>query len=64
MRTTVDLDEALVKKAIEVTKIATMTSLLEEGLRAVLRREAGRRLIARGGSDPTATAGMRRRAAE
>jgi len=52
MRTTVDLDEKLVKEALAVTKITTKTALLEEGLRALLRREASRALAAMGGSQP------------
>ena len=61
MRTTVDLDEKLVKEALAVTKIATKTALIEEGLRSLLRREAARALAAMGGSDPSAKAAPRRR---
>ena len=62
MRTTLDLDEALIRQALAVTKLSTKTAVIEEGLRGILRREAARRLIAMGGSDPRAKAGRRRRA--
>jgi Arc/MetJ family transcription regulator len=61
MRTTVDLDETLVKKASEYSGITQKTALLEEALRRMIRAEAGRRLIALGGSDPNAKAAPRRR---
>lgn len=62
MRTTLDLDESLVKEALAVTKLPTKTAVIEEGLRALLRREAGRALAAMGGSQPQAKAVRRRRA--
>jgi Arc/MetJ family transcription regulator len=62
MRTTVDLDEELLKLAQAATKLPTKTALLEEGLRSLLRREAGRQLMALGGSDPRAKGPRRRRA--
>ena len=61
MRTTVDLDEELVKLALEATKLPTKTALIEEGLRSLLRREAGRQWIALGGTDPRAKGPRRRR---
>jgi Arc/MetJ family transcription regulator len=61
MRTTVDLDEELLQLALKVTKLPTKTALLEEGLRSLLRREAGRRLMELGGSDPRAKGPRRRR---
>jgi Arc/MetJ family transcription regulator len=61
MRITVDLDEELVNKAFAATKLNTMDALLEEGLRSLLRKEAGRYLIALGGSDPHAKNVRRRR---
>ena len=61
MRTTVDLDDKLMKQALAATKLTTKTALLEEGLRSLLRREAGRQLIAMGGSDPSAKGAPRRR---
>jgi Arc/MetJ family transcription regulator len=61
MRTTVALDDALVAKAQEYTGIKEKSALLHEALKLLVAREAGRRLAAMGGSDPTATAGPRRR---
>ncbi len=61
MRTTMDLDDGLVRQASRYTGINRKTALVEEGLRALIRREAGRRLIALGGSDPKAEAAPRRR---
>jgi|GEM_PF-6613990 len=62
MRITMDLDEKLVQQALVATKFSTMTALLEEGLRSLQRREAGRQLAALGGGEPRA-AGPRRRPA-
>jgi Arc/MetJ family transcription regulator len=61
MRTTVDLDDELVKKAFKASGIHKKTELLEEGLRLIIRREAAQYLIAWGGSDPAAKAPPRRR---
>ena len=63
MRTTVDLDNRLMKQALAATKLPTKTALLEEGLRSLLRREAGRQLAALGGTDPRAKGARRRRGA-
>jgi Arc/MetJ family transcription regulator len=54
MRTTVDLDDELMKQAMAATKRTTTTAFLEEGLRSPLRQEACRQLIAMGGSGPPA----------
>jgi Arc/MetJ family transcription regulator len=61
MRTTVDLDDQLVKTATEYSGIKKKTALLEEALRQMIRREASRRLIALGGSDPDAKIAPRKR---
>jgi Arc/MetJ family transcription regulator len=63
MRTTVALDDDLVAKAQEYTGIKEKSALLHEALKLLVAREAGRRLAAMGGTDPTATAGPRRRSA-
>jgi len=54
MRTTIDLDEALVEGARELTGIQEKTALLHEALRALIARESGRRLAALGGTMPGA----------
>jgi Arc/MetJ family transcription regulator len=63
MRTTVDLDEDLMKKALAASKLPTKTALIEEGFRMILRREAGRELAAMGGKFPNAKGPRRRRTA-
>lgn len=61
MRTTIALDDDLVAKAQEYTGIREKSALVREALRSLVAREAARRLIALGGSDPDATAAPRRR---
>ena len=62
MRTTVTLDDALVEKAMELTGISEKSTLLRDGLKALVRVESARRLAALGGTDPDASAAPRRRA--
>ncbi len=52
MRTTVALDDELVRKAQAITGITERTALLREALKALLHVEASRRLAALGGSQP------------
>ena len=40
MRTNLDLNEALLKQAAQATGITTKTHLVEEGLRALVRKAA------------------------
>jgi Arc/MetJ family transcription regulator len=61
MRTTVDLDDELVKQAFKASGIQKKTELIEQGLRLIIRRHAAQKLIEWGGSDPTAKAPPRRR---
>ena len=61
MRTTVTLDDELVAKAVARTGIGEKSALLREALRALIQREASRRLIALGGTMPDAVAAPRRR---
>jgi Arc/MetJ family transcription regulator len=44
MRTTLDLDEELVRKALTETGARSKTEVIEMGLRSLLEREARRRL--------------------
>lgn len=46
MRTTLDLDEALLAQALELTGAKTKTEVIEMGLRALLEKEARKRLEA------------------
>ena len=65
MRTTVALDDELVAKAEEYTGIREKSALIREALRALIEREAARRLARLGGSEPDLTdiprRGMKRR---
>lgn len=61
MRTTMDLDDELVKLARELSGIQKKTQLVEEALRGMIRRESAKRLIAMGGTMPDAKHTRRRR---
>ena len=61
MRTTIALDDELVKQAEYYTGITEKAALVREALTRLVRNEAARRLAAFGGSDPTAEAAPRRR---
>ena len=62
MRTTINLDEQLVREAQRLTGMKERTALLREALRALIERESARRLAKLGGSEPAAEAAPRRRA--
>jgi Arc/MetJ family transcription regulator len=64
MRTTLNIDDALVAKAAELTGIDERTALIHEGLRALIARESARRLARLGGSEPALKDIPRRRVAE
>ena len=50
IRMTMNVDEALLKEVIEAHPGVTKTALVEQGLRALLARDAGRRLAEMGGT--------------
>ena len=52
MRTTITIDDDLLAEASEYTGISERTALIHEGLRALVQREAARRLAKLGGSQP------------
>lgn len=60
MRTTITLDDDLLAQASEAMGTNERATLIHEGLRLVVQREAARRLIALGGSMPGAKATPRR----
>ena len=62
MRTTIALDDELVRKAQEYTGVKEKTALVREALTALVQREAARRLAAMGGSVPDFPDIPRRRA--
>lgn len=61
MRTTINLDEALLDKAQRITGLTERTALIREGLKALIERESARRLAQLGGSEPRAKPIPRRR---
>jgi Arc/MetJ family transcription regulator len=62
MRTTVALDDALIKKAQAVTGLHEKAALLREALKALIERESARRLALLGGTEPQLKPVPRRRA--
>lgn len=56
MRTTITLDDDLIEHLRKVTGIRETSALVKQALIEMRQREAGRRLIALGGSDPDAWA--------
>ena len=61
MRTTVNIDESLVAKAIRLTGPIDRSTLLREGLKALIERESAKRLAKLGGREPKLRAAPRRR---
>ncbi len=61
MRTTVNLDEDLVAKATKLSGALDRSSLLHEGLKALIARESAKRLANLGGSQPKLNVAPRRR---
>ena len=64
MRTTINLDDALIGEAKRLTGITERTALIHHGLRALIERESARRLARLGGSEPKLALPPRRRVAE
>jgi Arc/MetJ family transcription regulator len=60
MRTTIVLDDDLLRAAQEYTGLTEKSALVREALKALVQREAARRLIKLGGSDPDAWVPPRR----
>jgi Arc/MetJ family transcription regulator len=63
MRTTLALDDDLLAKAQEFTGVKEKSALVREALKALIEREAARRLARLGGTAPDLVAPRRRRAA-
>ncbi|MDF1521391.1 MAG: type II toxin-antitoxin system VapB family antitoxin [Trueperaceae bacterium] len=61
MRTTLNLDDALLAEAQRLTGQRERTALVNEGLRALIERESARRLAALGGTEPELEVAPRRR---
>jgi len=52
MRTTIALDDDLIRTAQEFTGMAEKTALIREALKALIERESARRLASLGGTMP------------
>jgi len=63
MRTTLIIDDTLLKRAREATGIQEKTALVRAGLEALIAREAAKRLAALGGTQPKLSGIPRRRSA-
>lgn len=61
MRTTVNIDDELLAKASKLAGPMDRTTILSEGLKALIERESARRLARLGGTQPAIKAAPRRR---
>lgn len=61
MRTTLNINDDLMKAAAKYTGLTVKTAIVHEGLKALIERGASLELARAGGSDPTGSAGPRRR---
>lgn len=61
MRTTLNIDDQLLKRAGQVTGITEKTALVRLGLQALIALESARRLAQLGGSEPSLRPVPRRR---
>lgn len=62
MRTTVNLDDALLDKATVLTGVTERGVLMKEALKALIERESAKRLAMLGGTEPDLRLAPRRRA--
>ncbi len=63
MRTTINLDDALLERAQALSGVQERSALLREALTALIQRESARRLAQLGGSQPDLSPVPRRRSA-
>jgi len=63
MRTTINLDDALLERAQSLSGVHERSALLREALTALIQRESARRLARLGGSEPELEPIPRRRSA-
>ena len=61
MRTTLNIDETLLREAAKLTGITEKTSIVRLGLEALIARESARRLADLGGTERKLVAIRRRR---
>ena len=62
MRTTLNIDDVLLKKAVKLTGISEKTALVRLGLEALIARAASKRLAELGGTESRLTLASRRKA--
>ena len=63
MRTTLNIDDELIRQAARLTGVEEKTALVRQGLEALIARESARRLAALGGSEKQLRPVSRRRPA-
>lgn len=63
MRTTLNIDDALLREAARLTGVTEKTALVRAGLEALIARASAHRLAALGGREPHLRAARRRRTA-
>lgn len=63
MRTTLNIDEYLVKKAAQLSGIREKTALVKAGLEALIAQQSSKRLAKLGGSEPNVRPIQRRKVA-
>lgn len=61
MRTTINIDDTLLKRAMELTGVKEKTALVNEGLKRIIAGEASKRLAKLGGTMPDLEIPARRR---
>lgn len=61
MRTTINIDDALLAKAAKLAGPLDRSAIVHEGLRALIERESARRLARLGGTQRALKAAPRRR---
>ena len=61
MRTTLNIEDDLLEKAVKLTGVREKTSLAKLGLEALIERESGKRLAKLGGTEKKLEAIPRRR---
>jgi Arc/MetJ family transcription regulator len=61
MKTTLNIDDALLEEARRLTKLTEKTALVHAGLEALIARESSRRLASLGATEPRLRAIPRRR---
>ena len=64
MRTTLNIDDDILKKASQLTGITEKTALVRQGLEALIARESSKRLAKLGGTEDGLRSIPRRRSAK